>query len=1166
MPDFRLRGVLALAVWCALSAALARGNGDWQHSAERAALEFQRAFEGADQATMQRIAEQEQPGVHMVANALLGLHLGAWGRAEGRESLLEVLRELARRADALPRTRGLRTLVEVWCSYTELEQQRERELWKLANRCMAARQKGDLDEAARIVAEAEHDVALAPFSVNAALLCGERAVILGLQNRAADALSAAQQAIDRARLLPWPQFECAYLTDSGTYLVALGDVRGAQELWSEALHVYRDRRINRGYRQLLQAFAWSYASFGEHRLARLFYEEGLAISEGERNAEGVARSSLMLGAVELELGDFEAALEHLERARREYLRLNMSDDALSAERYMARGHAKRGELSEAEARLESLCRELIGPQNRIRYAWTLADLGVVCMMQGEYDKALECFDDALEEFEGDEKGVAICLGNQAVIHTELGEYAEALPLMARSIEVFDRVGERACSVAVRMQLGELLSRMGKAQDAVAILEAAVRESAELGLRPGEADGLSILGSVLGRHGEFAGALDVLRRAMLRQRELGNRAGEGLAVRSFGVLQDEIGNYETACLALERANELMAKATGEQHSLPVLVRLVHTYLQLGLDEKVLAVSSELRRQLDVIDDPRLEAMMLAAIGEVQLHLGEVAQAADWLRLAVAGYEALADRESVPHARSALAEALERLGEAREAREVARRAYDELSAAGAAYAANKVRVQLARLAVSLGEPDEALRVATEAFALLASKPRGLYERDAFGLRGIARDAADVGIDAVVALMRTKPDQKGVWLGEAFHLSDAARGLLLADRIRQRGDSRVGMPGVVTDPRAVGLEEVQAQLAESTALVLYHFTANSAVALVVDRREVNLIELDGTQDLARKLEDYRTRLTMLGAPERDPREEAGAAELYERLVRPLEGYLDKCRQLLVAPDGLLVDVPFSALLRVDGSSRRRLVEMWEVALVPSATVWSALRGLAVEPTAGALLVGNPDYGPPRAVGERRVTSSVFTRLPGSGAEVEQVSALIAPQDVVLLTNASATREAVLGALQQHAGRWEILHLAGHFSIDEGSADQSGFVLCGQERLRLGDIRSSGAAADLVVLSGCASALGELRRGEGVYGFVHAFLGAGCRCTVVSSWLVADESTRELIVEFYTNLAKRGLAVGAALREAQLQRLRSGGAHPFYWAGFQLWGLPALPDTGGG
>ena len=77
---------------------------------------------------------------------------------------------------------------------------------------------------------------------------------------------------------------------------------------------------------------------------------------------------------------------------------------------------------------------------------------------------------------------------------------------------------------------------------------------------------------------------------------------------------------------------------------------------------------------------------------------------------------------------------------------------------------------------------------------------------------------------------------------------------------------------------------------------------------------------------------------------------------------------------------------------------------------------------------------------------------------------------------------------------------------------------------------------ATELVVLSACETALGEVHAGEGVFGLRRAFVLAGAKTLVMSLWKVPDEQTRELMEDFYRRIL-RGEGRAEALRQAQLE-----------------------------
>jgi CHAT domain-containing protein len=137
---------------------------------------------------------------------------------------------------------------------------------------------------------------------------------------------------------------------------------------------------------------------------------------------------------------------------------------------------------------------------------------------------------------------------------------------------------------------------------------------------------------------------------------------------------------------------------------------------------------------------------------------------------------------------------------------------------------------------------------------------------------------------------------------------------------------------------------------------------------------------------------------------------------------------------------------------------------------------------------------------------------------------------------------------------------------------------------RLTVSEIFDLDIKANLVTLSACDTALvrGEWKtfpQGDDLIGLSRAFIHAGTPSILASLWKVSDESTVELMGDFYRNL--RVMSKAEALRQAQLRLLGSSTrsvsgqqtgklspstrkpdimpaewAHPFYWAPFILGG----------
>jgi CHAT domain-containing protein len=93
-----------------------------------------------------------------------------------------------------------------------------------------------------------------------------------------------------------------------------------------------------------------------------------------------------------------------------------------------------------------------------------------------------------------------------------------------------------------------------------------------------------------------------------------------------------------------------------------------------------------------------------------------------------------------------------------------------------------------------------------------------------------------------------------------------------------------------------------------------------------------------------------------------------------------------------------------------------------------------------------------------------------------------------------------------------------------------------------------------DLLTLSGCVTGLNVVADGDELFGLTRGLLYAGARSLLLSLWEVDDQSTSEIMEEFYTGL-KRLQRKADALRAAMLNA-RERYPHPYYWAPFKLIG----------
>ncbi len=189
-------------------------------------------------------------------------------------------------------------------------------------------------------------------------------------------------------------------------------------------------------------------------------------------------------------------------------------------------------------------------------------------------------------------------------------------------------------------------------------------------------------------------------------------------------------------------------------------------------------------------------------------------------------------------------------------------------------------------------------------------------------------------------------------------------------------------------------------------------------------------------------------------------------------------------------------------------------------------------------------------------------FRRLHFSRQEAEAIVGLLpASEQLKALDFAADRRLALSGKL----GEYRILHFATHGLLNNKVPALSGLVFSlvdeqGQPRngfLRLHEIYNLKLNADLVVLSGCQTALGQEVIGEGLIGLTRGFMHAGAPRVVASLWNVNDQATANLMKLFYQRMLKDGMRPAAALRAAQVAMWKTEpNAIPYRWGAFILQG----------
>ena len=361
----------------------------------------------------------------------------------------------------------------------------------------------------------------------------------------------------------------------------------------------------------------------------------------------------------------------------------------------------------------------------------------------------------------------------------------------------------------------------------------------------------------------------------------------------------------------------------------------------------------------------------------------------------------------------------------------------------------------------------------------------------------------------------------------------------------------------PEPATVDRIRRELVDDrTAFVEYLLGEKRSIAWVVTRLGVQAAVLPRRSDLEALASGERAMLAaprsaLTGASDAAPAQ-AREQELYRRLVAPLSPALRGVTRLIVVADGSLAYLPFEVFRR---TASEFLVEQYAVTYAQSASASLTLLASGGRDRAPRALMALGDSLPDTTAPQPG--AAALPSLPGSRDEIVRISALFRPGDRVVALGAEATETTVK---QADLARFRYLHFAVHGIVDDEVPARSGLVLsrdpAGREDgvLRVGEISRLHLDADVVTLSACRTGVGKLLAGEGLMSLSRAFFYAGARHVVATLWDVADESTAQVMVDFYAKM-QQGLEPDEALRQAKIKMLKGVSAvwrHPHFWAPF--------------
>lgn len=378
-----------------------------------------------------------------------------------------------------------------------------------------------------------------------------------------------------------------------------------------------------------------------------------------------------------------------------------------------------------------------------------------------------------------------------------------------------------------------------------------------------------------------------------------------------------------------------------------------------------------------------------------------------------------------------------------------------------------------------------------------------------------------------------------------------------------------------------------------IVEYFVGDSAAYIFCLNEKGVFVQKISVQNLTENIEKLRNLISsnkqLLGNQPLVAFEELSEVgyKLHELLIQPIEKQLLH-KKLIIIPDGNLGYIPFEVLLsswevklsakpKINYQNLPYLIKEYAISYAYSANLWwkplnqnekETANYVAFAPSFSGRNAPNSDNRS-LSLSEMNENDSVMTlrgesrggalvELTETKKEVENIKSLIGGE-IFLDKNATKAQ------FKEVAAKYGIIHLATHALINDKNPMDSRLVFTLPENnsddgfLYAYELFGMRLSAQMVVLSACNTGYGKLLKGDGVQSIARGFAYAGVPSIVMSLWTAQDNSTSQLMVDFYKGL-KEGKSKDEALQTAKLAFLEKADAkitaHPFFWAGFVILG----------
>ena len=863
----------------------------------------------------------------------------------------------------------------------------------------------------------------------------------------------------------------------------------------------------------------------------------------------------------------------------------------------------------------------------------LGTIGVIYSEIGDKQQALKFYSESLPLFQavGDKKRENTTLNNIAKAYSDLGDKKQALKFYSDALLFARAIGDKLGEARTLNNIGESYNSIGEAQKALEFFQLALQIFRKVQDKDGESKVFGNIAYVYSELGEKQKALDFYTLALQIARQLGNTSYEGAILSSFGAIHGELGETQKALEFFNQALPLLQNSGNKRGESKTLSNIGGIYRDLGEIKKAIDYINKGLSLIRTIGNKRDEGIQLTELGGMYFGLGENQKALEYFQQGLLLNKEVGDRRSEALTLVRLQVYWNKLKNQKLAIAYGKQSvnlYQELrrNIQGLDKQTQKTYLKsiegiyryLTNILIAEGRVAEAEQVL------------GMLKEEEF-FEYLRRD--DKAAKELKATIKLTPTE-----AEAFKRYEE-----IADDITRIGrefgelEKESKKFPVGKFPRQAEMDKLDKQLADARKVFNKFLEDLDARFRNKETKEKDsrVAQISGTKALLDSLNQPRTviistiagedRLNLIVTTSKINRAhtvDIKAADLNKLVVE----FRDEVKNPSVDPRPLgkkLYDILFPADLQKDLAGVDADTIVWSLdgtlRYAPMSALWDGQKYLVEQYSHAILTLASRDK-----IDKTQAARTNWTALGlGVSQAFENFDALDAvPQELCRVVNDESKKAAclkltngktgVFGGInlsdseftfenfKLHLGRYPIVHIASHFSLNAGTENDSYLLLGGgktseERKLSISAVRekldTKFVGTELLVLSACNTAMsaGENSSGAEIEGFGALAQEQGAKTVLASLWSVADDSTRDLMTEFYDQL-KRNPKIGKAesLRKSQIALLNgkykpgetpqwrgtavfnlgetkqpafktdenAPFAHPFYWSPFILFG----------